>query len=64
MTKRQLGITLVLLGLGASLGLFLIDQAGATRFGGVGPLQRVAMLGSSLMVLVGLTLIPLGDRPA
>lgn len=64
MTKRQLGITLILLGLGASLGLFLVDQIGATRFGGVGPLQRVALLGSALLILVGLTLIPLGDRPA
>lgn len=64
MSKRQLGVILILLGVAAALGLFLMDQAGASRFGGVGPLQRLALIGSALSIVVGLTLLPLGDRPA
>lgn len=63
-TKRQLGLILILLGLGAAVGLFAIDLLGAGQFQGVGPAQRRALLAAGAAVLIGLTLVPLGDRPA
>jgi hypothetical protein len=63
-TKRQLGIGFILLGLLAIVGSFAIDLAGAGNFQGVGPAQRVALLGAGLVIVVGLTLLPLGDKPA
>lgn len=64
MTKRQLGLTLIALGISAVVALLAIDLIGAGKFQGVGPTQRVALLGAGIVTLVGLTLIPLGDRPA
>ena len=63
-TKRQLGLGFVALGLLGALALIAVDLLGAGQFQGVGPVQRLAFLGMGLLVLVGLTLIPLGDRPA
>jgi hypothetical protein len=64
MTKRQLGLIFILLGVGAAAGMFIIDILGAGQFQGIGPAQRRALLAAALAVLVGLTLWPLGDRPA
>lgn len=63
-TKRQLGIGFILIGMGAILASFAFDFLGGGQFQGVGPSQRLAIIGASLLVLVGLTLLPLGDRPA
>jgi hypothetical protein len=63
-TKRQLGIAFILLGTAAIIGLFAWDFIGAGKFQGVGPAQRVALAGAGLAILVGLTLLPLGNRPA
>jgi len=63
-TKRLLGIGFVLLGIGAIAGMFVLDWLGAGQFQGVGPAQQKAMLVAGVFILVGLTLIPLGDRPA
>ena len=63
-TKRQLGIGFILLGLLAIVGSFAIDLAGVGNFQGIGPAQRVALLGAGLVIVVGLTLLPLGDKPA
>ncbi len=63
-TKRQLGILLVGLGLLASSLSLLIDFLVPTRFAGLGPTQRLGLLGGLALTVFGASLIPLGDRPA
>jgi hypothetical protein len=63
-TKRQLGLIFILLGLGAAVAMFAVDLLGAGQFQGIGPAQQRALLVAGLAVVVGLTLLPLGDRPA
>jgi hypothetical protein len=64
MTKRQLGYLLILLGGAAALGILAVDIVGAGNFQGIGPAQRQALVAAGFAVLVGLSLVPLGDRPA
>lgn len=64
MTKRQLGFTFIALGVLAIVGSFAVDLMGAGQFQGVGPAQRLALLLAGGVILLGLTLLPLGDRPA
>ena len=64
LTKRFLGLIFIGLGLFAILGSFLNDIIGGGRFSGIGPTQRLAILVAGLVILVGLTLVPFGDRPA
>jgi hypothetical protein len=64
LTKRQLGWLCLGAGvvlLAATLGA---DLVGAGRFGGLGPAQRQALAASGVLVLFGLSLLPLGQRPA
>lgn len=63
-TKRLLGIGFVLAGVGAIVGMFAIDLLGAGQFQGIGPAQRQAMWAAGAAIVLGLTLIPLGDKPA
>lgn len=63
-SKRQLGLIFIGLGILATAGSFAIDLLGAGQFQGVGPAQQRILLVSGLAVLVGLSLLPLGDRPA
>ena len=46
------------------LGILAMDVVGAGNEAGIGPLQRLALLAAGALVLFGLTLIPLGSRPA
>ena len=64
LTKRFLGLIFIGLGLLAILGSFLNDIVGGGRFSGIGPTQRFAMLVAGLVILVGLSLVPFGNRPA
>ena len=64
MSKRLLGIILLAVGLIAVLGILAVDWIGVGRFGGIGPVQKIALAAGALVVLLGLSLIPLGDRPA
>ncbi len=64
MTKRQLGFVFIALGILAAAGMFLIDLIGAGQFQGIGPAQRLALIGAGFVVFVGLTLLPFGDNPA
>lgn len=64
MTKRQLGLLLILLGSAAVVALLAIDWLQAGNYQGIGPVQRVALIGGGAAILVGLSLLPLGDRPA
>ncbi len=63
-TKRQLGLLFIILGIGTAVALFAIDLLGAGQFEGIGPAQRQALLAAGAVVLLGLSLWPLGDRPA
>lgn len=63
-TKRQLGLIFIIIGIGAAVGMFAIDLLGAGQFQGIGPAQRRALLIAAFAVFVGLTLLPLGNRPA
>jgi hypothetical protein len=63
-TKRQLGLGLLFLGVGGVIVLLALDFLGGGRFQGIGPTQRLAMAGAALVALLGASLIPLGDRPA
>lgn len=64
MSKRQLGLLFIVLGTAGVVALFGVDLLGAGRFQGVGPVQRAALAGAALLIVVGVTLLPLGDRPA
>jgi hypothetical protein len=63
-TKRQLGIILLVAGLFGAAAVLGIDLISAGRFEGIGPIQGLALVLAGLSALVGLTLLPLGDRPA
>jgi hypothetical protein len=63
-TKRQLGAGLSSLSLLAMISVLAIDWLGAGNFQGIGPLQRMTLIGAGFVFLVGLSLIPLGQRPA
>ena len=64
MTKRQLGFVFIALGVLAIAGMFLMDLVGAGQFQGIGPAQRLALIGAGVVILVGITLLPFGDNPA
>ena len=64
LSKRQLGLLLVLTGSVGFIGVLAIDLLDAGREGGLGPAQSLALGATILVVLVGLSLLPLGDRPA
>jgi hypothetical protein len=64
LTKRQLGWLITAAGgllAAVSLGA---DLLGAGRFGGLGPAQQQALAAAGLIVAFGLSLVPLGRRPA
>lgn len=64
MTKRQLGYLFILAGVGGAIGLLALDFVGAGQFQGIGPAQRLALLVAGGVMLLGLSLLPLGDKPA
>ena len=63
-TKRQLGIVVIVLGLLVTLGIAAVDFVGAGRWGGFGPLQRMGIGLSVVAIAVGFVLTCLGNRPA
>lgn len=63
-TKRQLGIFLIIIGGLGALGILAIDFVGGGQQGGIGPAQAFALAIMILVAIVGLTLLPLGDAPA
>ena len=63
-TKRKMGIVLALLGLALVVGALAVDLLGAGKWGGIGPAQRNAIIAGAAVCLFGLSLIPLGNRPA
>lgn len=63
-TKRWLGIGLIVLGVVGIFGAFANDLFNLTDYQGIGPAQQVAIAVSCIPIIIGATLIPLGDRPA
>ncbi len=63
-TKRQLGIFVIALGVLVVCGVVSVDVLQAGQWGGFGPLQRLGLALSVLAIVVGLLLYRLGDRPA
>lgn len=63
-SKRTLGIALLLGGIAATAGILAIDLLDVGREGGIGPAQAAALGASILVTIIGATLIPLGDKPA
>lgn len=64
LTKRHLGWLLLGGGALAFAAIISIDLLDASREGGIGPAQQIALIVSALVALLGLSLIPLGSRPA
>jgi hypothetical protein len=64
LTKQHLGALLLVGGVAAFAGILAIDLLDVGREGGIGPAQQIALGGSALIALVGLTLLPIRDQPA
>jgi hypothetical protein len=64
LSKRALGILLLLIGIGGFVAILMIDVLDFGREGGIGPSQRIALGAMAGLALLGLTLLPLGDTPA
>lgn len=62
-TKKWLGIGLAGLGFVGIIGSFANDLLNMSEYQGIGPSQRMAILAAGLLILVGLSLIPLGNQP-
>ncbi|MEM8859919.1 MAG: hypothetical protein AAGD96_16445 [Chloroflexota bacterium] len=63
-TKRWLGIGLTLAGVLGILIAFANDLLGRSDFQGIGPRQLMVIILATILLLVGLSLIPLGAKPA
>jgi hypothetical protein len=60
----MVGVALIAVGLIGLVGVAAVDVLGAGKWSGLGPAQQQAMLACVVTSLIGLSLIPLGDRPA
>jgi uncharacterized membrane protein YcjF (UPF0283 family) len=63
-TKRQLGIALVLVSLAIAVGAVAVDWVGAGEWSGFGPLQWLGLGAGAVLLLVSVGLILRGNRPA
>jgi hypothetical protein len=63
-TKRMLGIGFIIIGILGVAVMFVRDLTGSAEFEGIGPTQRLAIVGGGVIILIGLSLLPFGDRPA
>ena len=63
-TKRQLGLGIFTVGILAVVAVLAVDLLKAGNFEGIGPVQQIALLAAGLLILLGLSLVPLGNRPA
>lgn len=64
LTKRQLGLLLLIGGIVGFSGIIAIDLIDIGREGGIGPAQQIALGLTAALALIGLTLLPLKDTPA
>ena len=63
LTKRQLGLLMIAGGVALFVVTFAADLV-RDQTGGFDTLQILGMLFGTASVLIGVTLLPLGDRPA
>lgn len=63
-TKRQLGIIVIVSGLLATAGIIGVDLFGAGQWDGFGPLQQIGVGLGGASLLTGVILVSLGNRPA
>lgn len=63
-TKRLLGLGFTAVGLLIIIGLFAMDFIRASEYQGIGPAQRLGLTAGAIIFVVGLTLLPFGNRPA
>ncbi len=63
-TKKQLGIGFIFSGILLGMILFFAGLLGFSQFDGIGPLQRNLIYAAIGLILLGLPLLSLGDRPA
>ena len=64
LTKRQLGWLIVLGGASLAAVTLAANLFGLGHFNGLGPAKQLALAGAAAVVVFGLSLLPLGDRPA
>ena len=64
LTKRQLGLLILISGLGLAVVTLAANLFGLGHFNGFGPAKQLALVVAGAVVLFGLSLLPLGDRPA
>jgi hypothetical protein len=43
---------------------FVADLTGRAEYVGIGPTQRLVLIAAAVVLVIGLSLLPLGDRPA
>ena len=63
LTKGHLGVILLGAGLVLFVGMFVVE-AMKSQSDGIGTVQKLGILVGVTSVVVGLTLLPLGNRPA
>ena len=64
LTKRQVGWLFVAAGAALALAALGADLVGAGRYNGLGPAQVRTLGGAAALLIFGLSLVPLGSRPA
>lgn len=64
LTKRQLGLLIILAGAGIAAVTLAANLFGLGHFNGFGPAKQLTLVGAGAILLLGLSLLPLGDRPA
>ena len=64
LTKRQLGLLIVLGGLTMAAVTLAINWFGLGHFNGFGPAKQLALAAAAAICLFGLSLLALGNRPA
>jgi hypothetical protein len=64
LSKRQLGLLLLLAGIAGFIAILAVDVLDVGREGGIGPAQQITLALMIALALVGLSLIPLKNQPA
>ncbi len=63
LTKRHLGWLMVAVGFGGDLGMLVLGRLGAGAWSGIGPVERVLLLGGLGIALLGIPLLRLRTEP-
>jgi hypothetical protein len=63
-TKRQLGLFAIALGIGSDIVLLIIGRLGGGAWTGIGPLESAMLIGGLLLSLLGLPLLRQANSPA